>query len=231
MRLKLTVGALLAFSVLASTASAQELVYDAKNFTEAATALNQSLAQVIALQAQVQKLTTDTTTPLPAVNSQATAILQQAQGIGFASSNVGAQYSSLYPTSAAGLTGAQITAAQSVWTSATQQALQTAMATQNAAAQTQPTTASAVQGAVAASQSAVGSTGATQATNQILASVSTQLAQLIAILTTQARAQESLAAQRIADAAAASTTTDAAAAAMNPTAITPAPGVSNTTSL
>jgi P-type conjugative transfer protein TrbJ len=231
MRLKLTVGALLAFSVLASTASAQELVYDAKNFTEAATALNQSLAQVIALQAQVQKLTTDTTTPLPAVNSQATAILQQAQGIGFASSNVGAQYSSLYPTSTAGLTGAQITAAQSVWTSATQQALQTAMATQNAAAQTQPTTASAVQGAVAASQSAVGSTGATQATNQILASVSTQLAQLIAILTTQARAQESLAAQRIADAAAASTTTDAAAAAMNPVAITPAPGVSNTTSL
>jgi hypothetical protein len=200
MRLKLTVGALLAFSVLASTASAQELVYDAKNFTEAATALNQSLAQVIALQAQVQKLTTDTTTPLPAVNSQATAILQQAQGIGFASSNVGAQYSSLYPTSTAGLTGAQITAAQSVWTSATQQAL-------------------------------VGSTGATQATNQILASVSTQLAQLIAILTTQARAQESLAAQRIADAAAASTTTDAAAAAMNPVAITPAPGVSNTTSL
>ena len=105
------------------------------------------------------------------------------------------------------------------------------MATQNAAAQTQPTTASAVQSAVAASQSAVGSTGATQATNQILASVSTQLAQLIAILTTQARAQESLAAQRIADAAAASTTTDAAAAAMNPAAITPAPGVTNTTSL
>jgi len=69
------------------------------------------------------------------------------------------------------------------------------MATQNQIVQAQPVTANAVNGAVAASQNAPGQTAAIQATNQLLAALSTQLTQLQTILITQARATQTAEAQ------------------------------------
>ena len=62
---------------------------------------------------------------------------------------------------------------------------------------------SAVNGAVAASQGAAGQTAAIQATNQLLAALSSQLQGLQTILITQARTQETILAQQQAGAVAA----------------------------
>jgi P-type conjugative transfer protein TrbJ len=66
---------------------------------------------------------------------------------------------------------------------------------QNRIAQGQPVTTSQVTSAVGASQGAAGQTSAIQATNQLLATVTAQLTQLQALLITQARAEQTLAAQ------------------------------------
>lgn len=204
------------------------IVFDPAIYGQAVSQVSQGLAQVQALQRQVAALRTDVTQPLAQINGQAQSILQEAQGIGFNSGSTANAFQTLYPTSASGLTGAQIAVAQAAWTQATQQALQTAIATQTAAAQSQTTTAGAARGAVAASQAAVGQTQVGQATNQLLATVSAQLAQLEAILTTQARAQESLAAQQLSDSAAANATLDQQGKLMNGAPVPSPPGVINT---
>lgn len=216
-------------TLLAAGEPAQALiVFDPAVYGQAVSQVSQGLAQVQALQRQIATLQTDVTQPLAQINGQAQSILQQAQGIGFNSGATATAFQSLYPTSASGLTGLQIAAAQAAWTKATQAALQAAVATQTAAAQSQKTTSGAVRGAVAASQGAVGQTQVLQATNQLLATVSAQLAQLEAILTTQARAQESLAAQQLSDSAAANATLDQQEAVRAGGAIAPPPGVANT---
>src|SRR5665213_1891565 len=63
------------------------------------------------------------------------------------------------------------------------------------AAPCEAATAHAVNGAVAAWQGAAGQTGAIQATNQLLAALSTQLTQLQTILITQGRAEQTAASQ------------------------------------
>jgi P-type conjugative transfer protein TrbJ len=217
-------------ALLAFGAPARALiVFDPAVYGQAVSQVSQGLAQVQALQRQVAALRTDVTQPLAQINGQAQSILQQAQGIGFNSGTTANAFQTLYPTSASGLTGAQIAVAQAAWSQATQQALQTAVATQTAAAQSQKTTSAAVRGAVMASQGAVGQTQVGQATNQLLATVSAQLAQLEAILTTQARAQESLAAQQLSDSAAANATLDQQEAVRTGGAIAAPPGVTNTT--
>jgi P-type conjugative transfer protein TrbJ len=217
-------------ALLAVGAPARALiVFDPAVYGQAVSQVSQGLAQVQALQRQIAALRTDVTQPLAQINGQAQSILQQAQGIGFNSGTTANAFQTLYPTSASGLTGAQIAVAQAAWSQATQQALQTAIATQAAAAQSQKTTSAAARGAVAASQGAVGQTQVGQATNQLLATVSAQLAQLEAILTTQARAQESLAAQQLSDSAAANATLDQQEAVRTGGAIAAPPGVTNTT--
>ena len=74
-------------------------------------------------------------------------------------------------------------------------ALQQALQMQNAIAQGQPITSAQVASAVIASQGAAGQTSAIQATNQLLATVTAQLTQLQNLLITQARAEQTLAAQ------------------------------------
>ena len=76
-----------------------------------------------------------------------------------------------------------------------QQRSQKAMQVQNQIAQGQAGVAAQVGGAVSASQAAPGQTAAIQATNQLLATVTGQLTQLQALLITQARAEQTLAAQ------------------------------------
>jgi P-type conjugative transfer protein TrbJ len=237
---RLALAGLAGLSLFASApgAHAQLTVYDPWNYIEAYQTVTQSLQQIQQLQSQLQaqqamlqSLGSDFTQPLAAINSQAASILQQAQGLGFTSSSIASQFGSTYPTSVSGMSGTQISAALSAWHNATSQSMQTALSTQNQVAQSQSTATTAAQNAVAASNAAAGQTGAIQATNQLLATVSSQLTQLEDILITQARAQEMLAAQRQSDAAAATANFDAANAAVNDQPPTPPPGVTDTSTL
>jgi len=239
-RLDRLAGLLAGLTLLCGTAGAQAqvTVFDPYNYFEAITSVSQSLQQLQQLQSQLQaqqamlkSLGSDFTQPLAAINSQAASILQQARGLGFSSSQIATQYGSTYPTSVSGMSGSQISAALSAWHNATSQSLQTALSTQNQVAASQATATTATQNAVAASNAAGGQTGAVQATNQLLATVSSQLTQLEDILITQARAQEMLAAQQQSDGAATSTAAGSANAALNDQPATAPPGVTNTDTL
>jgi P-type conjugative transfer protein TrbJ len=183
-------------------AQAQLTVVDPAAIAQAVKQVSQQLQQIQQLQAQLanqaamlQKLGTNVTGPLQSITSQATQLLQQAQGIGYNSQNIARQYQQLYPASMQGMSFAQITQALATWQTNSRQTLQQAMAAQNQIVQAQPATAAAVNGAVTASQGAAGQTAAIQATNQLLAALSTQLTQLQNILITQARAEQTAAAQ------------------------------------
>jgi P-type conjugative transfer protein TrbJ len=88
-----------------------------------------------------------------------------------------------------------------------------------------------VTSAIGASQAASGQTSAIQATNQLLATVSAQLTQLQAILTTQARAVELAEQQARADSAAALSTASQFEESVNGGAPPTAPGVTDTSNL
>ena len=198
-------GALLGFGIATTgplPARAQMTVIDPTAIAQAIKQVSQQVQQIQQLQAQLtnqaamlQKLGTDVTGPLQSITSQATQLLQQAQGIGYNGSNLAQQYQQLYPANMQGMSFAQISQALASWQTNSRQTLQEAMATQNQIVQAQPATATAVNGAVAASQGAAGQTAAIQATNQLLAALSTQLTQLQTILITQGRAAQTAAAQ------------------------------------
>ena len=194
--------ALVAVTMAPLPATAQIAVIDPSAIAQAVRQVSQQLQQIQLLQTQLnnqaamlRNLGTNVTAPLLAIDTQATQLLQNAQGIGYRSQNVAQQYQQVYPTSMQGMTFAQISQALAGWQTNSRQTLQEAMATQNQIVQAQPATANAVRGAVAASQSAAGQTGAIQATNQLLAALSTQLTQLQTILITQARATQTAEAQ------------------------------------
>jgi P-type conjugative transfer protein TrbJ len=183
-------------------AAAQMTVIDPAAIVQAIKQVQQQLQQIQQLQAQLtneaamlQKLGTDVTNPLQTISSQATQLLQQAQGIGYNGQNVAQQYGQVYPASMQGMSFTQIAQALATWQTASRQTLQEAMATQSQIVQAQPATATAVKGAVAASQGAPGQTAAIQATNQLLAALSTQLTQLQNLLITEGRAAQTAASQ------------------------------------
>ena len=183
-------------------ASAQVTVIDPAAIGQAIRQVSLQLQQIQQLEAQLaneaamlKNVGTNVTAPLLSIDAQATQLLQQAQGIGYNGQNVAQQYQQLYPASMQGMSFAQINQALAAWQTNSRQTLQQAMATQNQIVQAQPVTANAVTGAVAASQNAPGQTAAIQATNQLLAALSTQLTQLQTILITQARATQTADAQ------------------------------------
>jgi P-type conjugative transfer protein TrbJ len=183
-------------------AHAQMAVVDLKAILQAEQQVSQGLTQIQRLESQLtnqaamlQHLETDITGPITQITGQATAILQQAQGIGYNAQNVAQQYASLYPTTMPGATLASTQASLATWRQNNALALQDAMQMQNRIAQGQPTTSAQVASAVTASQGAAGQTAAIQASNQLLATVSAQLTQLQNLLITQARAEQTLAAQ------------------------------------
>ncbi|HZK98539.1 MAG TPA: conjugal transfer protein TrbJ [Caulobacteraceae bacterium] len=189
-------------ATLLQPATAQVTVIDPIAIAQAVKQVSQQLQQIAQLEAQLnneaamlRSLGTNVTGPLLTINAQATQLLQQAQGIGYNSQNVAQQYSQVYPANMEGMSFAQIIQALASWQTNSRQTLQQAMATQNQIVQSQTVTANAVNGAVAASQGAAGQTGAIQATNQLLAALSTQLTQLQTILITQARATQTAEAQ------------------------------------
>jgi P-type conjugative transfer protein TrbJ len=206
-------GAALALSLAAAgsppAAQAQMAVIDLKAIGQAEqqvsnqlSAINNQLTQIQRLESQLsnqalmlQKVETDVTGPILQIENQATQILQNAQGIGYGAQNVAQSYANLYPSTMPGASLATTQASLATWRANNAQAIQTALQLQNQISQTQPTTTTQVQAAVAASQAAKGQTGAIQAGNQLLATVTAQLTQLQTLLITQARAEQTLAAQ------------------------------------
>jgi P-type conjugative transfer protein TrbJ len=196
----LAAGLLLAAPPLA--AQAQVAVVDLRAILQAEQQVSQGLTQIQRLESQLsnqaamlQHLQTDITGPIAQITGLATAVLQQAQGIGYGAQNIALQYASLYPTTMPGASLASTQASLATWRQNNALALQQALQMQNQIAQGQPTTSAQVASAVSASQGAAGQTAAIQASNQILATVSAQLTQLQNLLITQARAEETLAAQ------------------------------------
>jgi P-type conjugative transfer protein TrbJ len=212
-RLPLTaLGAVLALTLAAPppVAHAQMAVIDVKSILQAEQQVSNSLTQIQRLEAQLsnqalmlQKMQTDVTGPIAQITSQATGILQQAQGIGYGAQNVAQQYASLYPSTMPGASLATTQASLGTWRQNNALALQQAMQMQNQIVQGQAVTSAQVARAVSASQGAPGQTAAIQATNQLLATVTGQLSQLQNLLITQARAEQTLAAQAQATQAAA----------------------------
>jgi P-type conjugative transfer protein TrbJ len=193
-----TVGVVIGLTCVAPVpAQAQMAVIDVKAILQAEQQVSQGLTQIQRLEAQLanqaqmlQRLETNVTAPLAQITGQAQSILQQAQGLGYGGQNIAKQFQQLYPTSMIGASLAQTQGALASWRQTTSQTLQQAMTLQNQIVSAQPTTTSAVSSAVTASQGAAGQTSAIQATNQLLAAVSTQLTQLQSLLITEARAQQ-----------------------------------------
>jgi P-type conjugative transfer protein TrbJ len=238
-------SAALTFALAAAPAQAQYEVFDPWTFQEqtityaqavqqvaqGAQQLQQLQNQLTAQQAMIQSVGSDSTSAtLATVNANALQILQQAQGIGFNSANAGQAFASAYPTTStvAGFNNTQLSSALSAWQANNSAALQTAIRMQGQVASNQAATSTAVQNAVNASNSAAGQTAAIQATNQLLAAVAAQLAQLQAILLTQGQAQATLAAQQQSNAAAAASAIQITTSQVQ-TAITASPGVTDTT--
>ena len=229
-RALVTSGAALALTLILAApppiAHAQMAVIDVKAILQAEQQVSNSLTQIQRLESQLsnqalmlQKMQTDVTGPIAQITSQATGILQQAQGIGYGAQ----QYASLYPSTMPGASLATTQASLGTWRQNNALALQQALQMQNQIAQGQPITSAQVARAVSASQGAPGQTAAIQATNQLLATVSAQLTQLQNLLITQARAEQTLSAQSQASQAAGAadsqrfwTTTTSASRVQNP---------------
>jgi P-type conjugative transfer protein TrbJ len=234
----------LTLALAAAPAHAQYEVFDPWTFQEQTITYGQAVQQVAqgvqqlqqlenqltAQQAMIQSLGSDATSAtIGTINANALQILQQAQGIGFNSANAGQAFATAYPTTStvAGFNNTQLASALSAWQGNNASALQTAIRMQGQVASNQAATSTAVQNAVNASNGASGQTAAIQATNQLLAAVAAQLAQLQAILITQGQAQATLAAQSQTDAAAATSALQTTTAQVQTT-ITAAPGVIDT---
>lgn len=189
--------------LLAPVARAQVTVFDPAAVAQAIKQVSQGLEQIQALRdqltqqaAMIAKLGVDVTGPLGQIVADATGLLQQAQGIGYSALDLSKSFAELYPANLAGLSPKDLAAKLLAWSQASRQTLQEAMAVQNQIAQAQPATAAAVRAAVSASQAAEGQTAAVQATNQLLAALSTQMTQLQVLLIAQARQGETLEAER-----------------------------------
>lgn len=192
-----------ALPLLPAPARAQVTVYDPAAVAQAIKQVSQGLEQIQALRDQltqqaqmIARLGVDVTGPLGQIVSDATGLLKQAQGLGYQAMDLGRSFAELYPADMAGMSPKELAAKLAAWSQASRHTLQEAMAVQNQIAQAQPATADAVRAAVSASQSAAGQTAAVQATNQLLAALSTQLMQLQTLLITQARQGETFEAER-----------------------------------
>lgn len=229
-----------AASAASTGAHAMLPVVDAGAIAQAVKQVSQGVEEINHLKAQVdaqmnmlKSIGPNYASILPSMNSDLASILSSASGIGYSASDVQTLLQSAYPDAPtiAGLSPSDLTNALQAWHNTTNQSLQTALQTQQKIAQAQPAMQTAVVNALTASQSASGQTSAIQATNQLLATVSAQLTQLQAILTTQARTAELIEQQQLSDGAAAETTSENIGTAVNGGTPPTPPGVTDTSSL
>jgi P-type conjugative transfer protein TrbJ len=207
-----------------SGAHAQMAVVDVRAIAQAARQVSQGVEEINHLKSQLdaqmnmlKSIGSNYASILPSMNGELASILSSASGVGYSASDIASLLQRVYPDAPtiAGLSPTDLASALQTWHNSTDQSLRTALQTQQRIAQQQPAMQAAVTSALGASQAAAGQTSAIQATNQLLATVSAQLTQLQAILTTQARAVELAEQQAQADSAAALTTSDQAAQALN----------------
>lgn len=175
-----------------ATIDVKAIAQMAKQVEQASQQLTQLRQQVANQQQMLSKLGSNISPELGSIVQDATSIMKSAQGIGYNAKNVTGQMDQLYPKS---MTVDQILSATQNWQNASQQTRIEAMNAQNAIVDSQGRTQNAVNGAVNASQNAAGQTAAVQATNQLLAALSTQLTGLQTLLLTQMRAAQTLEAQ------------------------------------
>lgn len=207
---RLTAATLTLSLLAAPAAQAQITVFDPSNYTQMLAQVSNSLKQISQLETQITQteamlasIPGDVTAPFTQIRSQALQIMQQAQGLGYQTADLASGFNAAYPTSMTGQSPAQVNAALADWQARTRQTLQDAMAMQNTVVQGQASTSTAVSSAITMSQGASGQTAAAQATNQLLAAVSTQLTQLQNLLITEQRAAQTAEAERQAQVAAA----------------------------
>ncbi|WP_158912762.1 conjugal transfer protein TrbJ [Caulobacter sp. S45] len=207
---RLTALSLTLALIAAPNAHAQLTVYDPATYGQMLSQVSNSLKQISQMETQITQAESmlasipgDVTGPFLQIRNQALQIMQQAQGLGYQTANLASGFNTAYPTSMTGQSATQINAALADWQARTRQTLQDAMAMQNQVVAGQATTSSAVSSAVTLSQAAGGQTAAVQATNQLLATVSTQLTQLQNLLMTTARAAQTAQAEQQAQTAAA----------------------------
>ena len=197
-------AATLSLALLAAPAAhAQMEVYDPATYSQMLAQVSNSLRQISQMETQITQgeamiagIPGDITTPYTQLRAQALQVLQQAQGLGYQTANLASGFNAAYPTSMAGQSPTQVNAALADWQARTRQTLQDAMTMQNQVVAGRTATASSIGSAVSLSQGASGPTAAAQATNQLLAVVSTQLSQLQDLLMTTARAAETAQAEQ-----------------------------------
>ena len=198
-------------------------VYDNTSFIELVQQFQQGAQQLAQLQqqlqAQLQMLQSLPSTIMPGlgqITSSTQQLMGQIQNIQNMGSNLTGELSGLYPTSFGSSNPQAILNQIASMTSANRQAITTSMQIQNQVATAQPQVASEVASSVSASQAAPGPTAVAQATNQILAAQSTQLAQLQSIMIADERSNEQRQLQQQSEAAAAGAFNDTPPALVSP---------------
>jgi P-type conjugative transfer protein TrbJ len=159
--------------------------------------INQLVQQVQQGQSMLQSLGSSILPGLSNLTQQSQSLVSSLNGI----ANTGASLTSLldsqYPTDFSNLNSVSaILSKIAAMQTQARQAMQASMTMQGQVASNQPQIAAAMQSAGAASNAAAGPTAALQATNQMLAALSTQIADLQTILIAHLRAEEE---QRLSD--------------------------------
>jgi len=185
-------------ALLPSRASAQGMpVYDNTNFIELVQQLQNGTQQLTQLQsqltAQINMIKSLPSTLVPGVGQlaeQTQQLMQQISTIQNMGTNLQSQITGLYPTNFSNLSSVQGVLSQlATMQGTTRSAYQNSMQLQSQVAANQPQISAAIQAADGESMGAAGSTGAVQASNQILGTMSQQLGDQQALLVAQYNAQ------------------------------------------
>ena len=121
---------------------AQVAVYDAAAVAQALRQVSQGLQQIQALKDQltqqaqmIARLGVDVTGPLGQIVSEATGLLQQAQGLGYQAADLTKAFTAMYPDDLSKMSASNIAARLAAWSQASRQTLQEAMQVQSQIAQ------------------------------------------------------------------------------------------------
>ncbi|WP_323993248.1 P-type conjugative transfer protein TrbJ [Nguyenibacter sp. L1] len=196
-RILLLGGIVSILSLSVTPAYAQWAVFDGANFGQnvmiAARELQQIDNEISSLANQARNLASlplSTLSTLQSTISQTTALLNQAQNIAYSVQSVEQQYQQAYTSISASMSdSALFSQAQTRWQNAVS-GFEDALKAQAQVVGNIPSDSSAMTQLVSASQSSTGALQAAQAGNQLLALQSRQLADVIAVLSANGRAQQ-----------------------------------------
>jgi P-type conjugative transfer protein TrbJ len=175
--------------------------------------INQLVQQVQQGKSMLQSLGSNILPGLSTLTQQSQGLVSSLNGIANTGASLTGLLDSQYPTDFSNLNSVSaILSKMAAMQTQARQAMQTSMSMQGQVASNQPQIAAAMQSAGTASNAAAGPTAALQATNQMLAALSTQIADLQTILIAHLRAEEE---QRLSDQASITAGNSAYAAELN----------------